>query len=51
MRKLSEEEIRALKVLVFLLQVMNTKISDAFLKYGKKKKSLSILMKNCFHGF
>lgn len=32
MRELSEEEIRALKVLVLLAQVMNTKIPEAFLK-------------------
>lgn len=32
MRELSEEEIRALKVLVLLVQVMNTKIPEAFLK-------------------
>lgn len=32
MRELSEEEIRAPKVLVLLAQVMNTKIPEAFLK-------------------
>lgn len=31
---MSEEEIRALKVLVLLMQLMNTKIPEAFLKYG-----------------
>jgi len=33
LRKLSEEEVSALKVLVLLMQVKNTEIPEAFLKY------------------
>lgn len=38
MRKLSEEEVSALKVLVLLMRVMNTKIPEAFLKCRERRK-------------